>query len=588
MQKNEFKENAMGWRIARSVAIVSGLFTLILSILLIVNCVQVKSIAPLDSKELVELRKQFVEAPGTNEDLAEHIRALDFLARKAFFTSQAHLKLGGALLLGGAIIFLISLKLATIWNPDVPDTEEEVEPASEWQSASLARQLVVLGGISLVVFSLVAAYLTRSDISPTSISVSEGETVDAEDVSEPEVAVLTIPTWDDMLKNWPSFRGSGGYGVAHYTNVPIEWDVKTGKNIRWKVELPKVAMNSPVVWGNRVYLSAADKDVREIYCYDTETGKLLWQRALEKLPGTPAKSPKVTSDTGHAAATMVVHGNRVCAIFANGDLACYDSEGNFIWGHNLGVPDNHYGHSSSLIAYENLLFVQYDQRKGGRLIAFDLETGKESWVVKRTRISWASPACVPTPLGFQLIVNSTKDVDAYDPATGGLIWTQKCLSGEVAPSPTISGDIVFVANEYAKASAIKLGGTKEAVTPEVMWEWDEYLPDISSPVGGKDHFYIATTVGDLVCLDKKTGENKWSEMVDDGFNSSPILVGDRIYALDLKGKMYIFKDGPEYSLINAPNMEEDSYATPAYLNGRIYLRTEKNLYCIESGNNNEV
>jgi outer membrane protein assembly factor BamB len=584
MIKSEFKEYELRWRVAQSVMIISGLFSVVVCLMLIINCVQVMVVSPLDSPELEMLREVYADATEIDENLVTQIRALDMMGRKAHFTSQAQIQLGAILLLGGLVVFLLSLKLSTEWNPKVPDLKPADEVPSEWYIASMARQYMALGLVALVSFSLVAAYLTQSKI-PQVVSAAKEEAVQNEDVEPPaETTVVAVkyPTWDDMLKQWPSFRGPGGNGVAHFTNAPTSWNVESGEGIRWKVELPKEGGNSPVVWGDQLYLSAADDDVREIYCYNTDSGELVWKKVLDNLPGTPEKPPRVSEDTGHAAATMVVHGDQVCAIYANGDLACYSSSGEFLWGRNLGVPDNHYGHSSSLIAFESRLFVQFDQRKQPRVFALDLATGKDLWSAERDSISWASPICIPTPFGPQLILNSSKSVTAYAPQTGAVLWQEACLGGEVAPSPAYSNNMVFVANEYAQATAIQLSAEGDTVKAEVKWDWDELLPEVSSPVGDKEHFYITTSVGDIVCVKAETGETLWAEMVDEGFYASPILVGERIYAPDLAGNVVIFKAGPEFERIAMPEMKEDVSATPVFLDGRIYLKTLKYLYCIEN------
>ena len=407
-----------------------------------------------------------------------------------------------------------------------------------------------------------------------------GEDADKADVLA--VAVKDYPAWEIVERNWPTFRGPGANGVAHYTNAPTDWDVASGKGIRWKVPVPRSGTNSPVVWGSRLFMSGADESAREIYCYDTETGELLWTRALENFPNSPSEAPLINDETGYAAPTMAVHGEQVFAIFANGDLVSYDFDGNQVWGFGLGLPENHYGHSSSLLAYNGLLYVQFDTSESGKLLALDIATGKEIWTEQRKYISWASPILAHTNVGPQLILNSSENVDAYDPLSGKLLWTHACMLGcEVGASPAYSDGLVFAGNDLAVGSAIKLGGTPEAVESEIIWEWDEYLPEASSPVGDGERFYLATGIGDLVAIDAKTGEEVWAEEVDYGFYSSMILVGDRFYVLDREGVMYIVRASAEYELIATRPMGEATDATPAFMDGRIYIRTAENLYCIE-------
>ena len=175
-------------------------------------------------------------------------------------------------------------------------------------------------------------------------------------------------------------------------------------------------------------------------------------------------------------------------------------------------------------------------------------------------------------------------MDAYDPLTGKLIWTQECLSGEVAPSPAYSNGMVFAANEYATGTAIQLEKAGDAVTAKQAWQYDELLPEVSSPVGDGERFYFGTAGGQFVCLDAKTGKKLWEHETDAGFYSSPVLVGDRLYVLDKDGHMYIIKAGPTFELIAKRDIGEGTFATPAFMDGRIYLRTTNHLYCIEQAN----
>jgi len=603
-RKRRFTPNEMIWMAAVGVAVVSGLFSLVVSILLIANYVQVQAITPLDNPELLKLRQQLAAAPEADKnseaasyrpaaDLVDQIRTLDLLTRKAFFTSQAHLKMGGYLLLGGVAVLLAAWRTAARCRPRLP--QPDVAPPSKWYWTSRARAggLVASAGALWVVVALLAAFFTRLDF-PRAGTLPPAGPAQVTLAQNAENAT-TYPSWEVMQRNWPSFRGPGGYGLAYYTTAPTEWDAGTGKNIKWKTQVPLQGANSPVVWDQRLFLSGATESAREVYCFDTESGQLLWRRVLEKLPGTPDKPPKVGDETGYAAPSMIAHGDRVCAIFANGDLVCYDVEGNLKWGKNLGVPDNHYGHSSSLMAYQNLLFIQYDQNSNGKLLALDLAEGHEVWSVIRQKISWASPICVNTPFGLELVVNSEKNVDAYDPLTGQPVWELACLDGEVAPSPAYGGGMFFVANDNATATAIRFNTevascrpatdtNEQTPRPEIAWQWDEALPDVASPVGSGQYFYVTTSRGQIVCLDSSTGKAAWGQDYDNGFYASPILVGDRIYAVDRRGTTYVFKTGPTYELIATSRLGEDVFATPAFMDGRIYFRTEKNLFCIANSN----
>ncbi|MFA6239309.1 MAG: PQQ-binding-like beta-propeller repeat protein [Candidatus Hydrogenedentales bacterium] len=598
LEKKEFEKNDFLWRLSSAVAMVSGLFSLVVFLLLVFNYVQLRNVDPVNNTLITKMRQDYAALPEKDVALAERIRDLDLLNRKAFFTSQKHLRTGAILLLVGISIFMIASKGAFRWRREAPGLDATPTADKEFLAFAQSRQLITWASVGILALGMTSALLTESLVMKNAnASISPPAEPSAKDTAvEPTAeagagqpivvakAELNLPTWETMEKNWPSFRGPGSLGTAHFTTAPMDWDVDTGSGVRWKVEIPLPGANSPVIWENKLFLSGADEKTREIYCYDINDGKELWKHAVEDLPGASQTPPKVSEDTGYAAPSMVVHGGAVFAIFADGDLVACDLDGKRLWGINVGIPQNHYGHSSSLLAYDKFLYVQLDESVDPKLIALDVATGKEVWVAKRTTISWASPILARTEFGPQLILNSESTVDAYDPLTGAPLWSQECLDGEVAPSPCYSNGIVFAANEYAIATAIQLEKSNAGVTPKVLWEFDEYLPEVSSPVGDGERFYFGTSTGTLVCLDAKTGTKLWAEELSEGFYSSPVLVGDRIYISDMAGQMYIVKAGSAYELIATRKMGEEVFATPAFMDGRIYVRTQKHLFCIEQAN----
>jgi outer membrane protein assembly factor BamB len=585
LEKREFDKSDYFWRLSTTVTIVTGFFSLIIFTLLLVNYLQIKRLDPVNHELLTQMRQEYAVLPAKDPALAQRIRDLDLMTRKAFFTSQTHLNFGAILLAVFVSTFLIAFKNMIRWRPETPELGEIPTADKEFLAYEKSRELITWAGVGLLAGGLFFATFTKSALTAEMLEAKNPteatETTEGGVPDEPGLAALVVPTWEEAGVNWPSFRGPGANGIAHFTTAPTEWDVEAGTNVLWKVEPPLPGNNSPVIWGDRLFITGASGEKREIYCYSVKDGSLIWSQTLSPLPGTPPEL-EVMEDTGFAACTMAVHGNRVFASFANGDIVSFDTDGNEAWGFNQGLPENHYGHSSSLLAYENLLFVQYDQSEDGKLLALDVDTGKETWSAPRDKISWASPILASTNVGHQLILCSEENADAFDPLTGKLIWSEECLGGEVAPSPAYSNGMVFVANEYAVASGITIGGTAEAVESEVIWQFDELLPEVASPIGDGERFYFGTAIGDLVALDAKTGEERWVEEMDEGFYSSPILVGDRIYLADLEGTMHIVKTGETFERIGAISMGEPVYATPAFMDGRIYIRTASQLYCIGS------
>jgi outer membrane protein assembly factor BamB len=178
---------------------------------------------------------------------------------------------------------------------------------------------------------------------------------------------------------------------------------------------------------------------------------------------------------------------------------------------------------------------------------------------------------------YQLILSSDPIVAGYDPETGDELWSHDCMMGEVGPSPAFGEGLVFAANEYASLVAIKPG-----TQPRLIWENDEYLPEVASPVVSGGLLYIATSYGVLVCYDANSGEKYWEDESKYGFYASPMVADGKLYAMDLGGSMHIYRLGREKTILGTPGLDEEIVATPAFSPGRIYLRGDDHLYCIEA------
>ena len=288
--------------------------------------------------------------------------------------------------------------------------------------------------------------------------------------------------------------------------------------------------------------------------------------------------PKVTSDTGLAAPTMATDGRAVFAIFATGDVIALDLSGKRLWARNLGMPDNHYGHASSLIISKDKLLVQYDTNKAGKLIALSTQTGETKWeTLRKSRIAWSSPALVNTGSRMEVILSTNPNVSSYNPETGKELWSVDCLSGEVGPSVGYSDGMVFAANEYAKLVGIKLGPT-----PEIAWESDEFLPEVSSPLAVKGLLFIATSYGVFACFDAKTGKKYWSQEFGDPFYASAVYADGKVYITDMSGKTHIVKATKEYQLIGTPELGEKAVCSPVFTDGKVYIRGMNQLFCFGS------
>ncbi len=593
-----------------NIALVSGIFSITVALLLLLNFVQMAKNKPLESKALTSLVKRLSQEPDSDE-LKQEIRNFDLLARKAYFNSQWQVKTGGYLLLFGALVFALSLRIYTGIKSKIG--EPAIKEDNDLTSRMMTQRWVMISGAVLILFGLIASYGSVDHLKKYTVneSLAEVKTVDNQerielikvgvtpqdsqlvsinadkkvvplvlsktDTSGIKTAPVKIlfPGNNEMKANVPSFRGPFGNGVFFTKGTPVDWDATSGKNVIWKTAVPKNGFNSPVIWGNKVFLSGADNQSREVYCFDRSSGKILWKQLADNIPDSPAASPKVTEDTGFSAPSLTTDGNRVYAIFANGDIICFDMEGKRVWARNLGIPDNHYGHASSLVMLKDKLFIQYDTNKSRKLLALNSTTGVTVWeTVRKGKISWASPILAEIKGKLQVVLSTDPMVAGYDPESGKELWSVDCMSGEVGPSPASGGGLIFAANEYAKLVAI------DPMKKTKVWESDEFLPEVASPVTFNGLLFVATSYGVLACYDAIAGTKYWSKEEGPGYYSSPVIADNKLYTFDTSGKMSVYEVSKEEKKVGEGNAAEKITTTPAFKDGRMYLRTPKFIYCI--------
>ena len=552
---------------ARGVAQVTAVFSLVVVVLLTLNFIGRTSAPMQESPAMEKLRTELRGNPG-DEQLKLEIRAFDVLARRAFFGSAAFGRNGALLLCGGVVILFASLRTMGHVRRRSPDPGMFAVEDDDGAPARRSRIAIATGGVVLLLLCGYAAISIRSRLG----TLPPGPALV---VDQPVVG----PSDEDIERNWPGFRGPWGIGVSHAKGVPVEWDVDSGKNVKWKVAVPSAGFSSPVVWSNRVFLTGASDDALEVFCFDADNGKLLWRADAAGTLGSPAKRPEVGEETGYAAPTPATDGSHVFALFATGDMLCLDYSGKRAWSVNIGVPDTHYGHGSSPIAYRGLVYVQYDHTEAGQLLALECSSGKVAWRASRSfDPSWASPVLVKHGERTHLMLHASPTVVSYDPATGKIHWQLECmLGGEVAPSPAFADGMAFFGTEYSILAAIDVDHPEK-----VAWETDEDLPDVSSPVAVGEHLFIGSSAGDLTCFERATGKQQWQHSINEAFYSSPVFADGRIYLMDSTGVMHVFAASAELKVLASSKLGESSVCTPAIVDGRIYIRSHKNLYCIES------
>lgn len=570
IDKKTVNANA-SYQTAVNCAIVAAVFALLVSGLLVRNYLQIKVFAPVREEKLEILKLKVADEPK-NEELLANIRETDLQIRQDRLRRLDFSRKGTWLLLGCVVVFLISAKYAANCRKKLPsplpagDSSKKQVHEAKLTRWSVTASLVLLGCVALFL-----AVRSRVDFSST------GPMVDS------------YPSKEDIHKNWPYFRGAGGLGISAFTNISSSWNGKTLEGIVWKTPVPLEGKNSPIVWGNRVFVSGADEKKRQVYCFDASSGELLWSGDVPNRapPGTgPLESE---DDTGLAAPTMVTDGERVYVIFATGDIGCFDFEGKQIWAKNPGVPDSTYGYASSPAMYRNLVLIQYDQGAAednkSRLIALDGFTGRSMWETKRpVPNSWTSPIVAETEKGYQIITCADPWVIAYDPNNGAELWRVDCLGTDVAPSPIYAGGLVFAIEPYTELIAIRPNGTGDVTKSHIAWVVEDGIPDICSPVSNGKLIWLLTTDGTLTCYATEDGKKLYEQDLEQSFQASPSLVGGRLYMLSEKGVMFIAQAGTEYKELARCELGEICYASPAFTDGRIYIRGNKNLYCIGKSN----
>lgn len=581
-------------------AIVTSIFMLVMIVMMGVSYYQMQQVSPLQS-EVMQTLKELNEANGENEALQQQVRELDLLSRKAYFVKEGQVKTGLYILLAMAGVLVVSLNLYYRGTKTLPD--KELDPVDEWMNKSRSRKYITWAsaGAAAAVLAMVALQhvdltgepsgaveeklaekqpetagedslmaVTDTVKTDSTALVAAADSVEAKE----EVDSLPIPK---ITSN--AFRGNNSLGISSARGIPTTWDLKSKKNVLWQSKIPKHGYNSPVINGRNVFLTGADQQARELYCFDVYTGELKWKVVADKISGSPSTMPKVNADTGLAASTVATNGRQVCAIFATGDVICADMEGKRLWAKNIGLPDNHYGYASSLLMFGNELIIQYQNNSGAKILALSTANGNQIWSKSgNDKIAWSSPIIASLGGKSALVVMGNPAIAAYNPNNGAELWRVECLSGEVGSSPAAADGVVYGASEYSKCIAI------DGATGETLWEASDYLPECSSLCATKSLVFCATSYGMVCAYDAKTGAVVKEHDLTTPFYSSPVVADGKVYLFSNTGKVYIFSSS-NFNLIKSFDTGEKTFATPAFTDGMMIVRSDNSLYCVKKDEN---
>ena len=405
---------------------------------------------------------------------------------------------------------------------------------------------------------------------------------------------------------WPQWRGPYASGVSRTADPPLEWSET--KNIRWKIEIPGRGSSSPVVWGDRLFVTTAipmgvagaaaheprgkiqPRDVHQFktLAIDRRTGRVVWERtAREEQPHAPSMK-----DGTWASNSVITDGQRVFAFFDSSGLYAYDMEGTLLWEKHFGEKKifAEVGESGSTpVLYGNRLVLVWDHQGASFIVALNASTGQELWRTDRQDVdSWGTPLVVEHDGRAQVVTTGDKRVRSYDLETGRLVWENEGLTMNPIPSPVAEDGMVFVMAGFrtAKLHAIRLADATGnlAGSKAIAWSLDRDTPYVSSPLLYDGVLYfLKSNAGILSVFDAKSGRPHYQAHRLNGLPevySSPVGAQGRVYITSRDGTTLVIRHGPRFDVLATNTLDDGFDASPALVDNEIYLRGNRYLYKI--------
>jgi outer membrane protein assembly factor BamB len=421
--------------------------------------------------------------------------------------------------------------------------------------------------------------------------------------------------------SWPSFRGPNASGVADGQNLPDTWSLDTGENILWKIPIPGLAHSSPIVWGDRLFVTTAissrpdatfvpglygagtpsnDRTPHKwmVYCLDKRSGKVIWERVA--YDGVPIEKRHMKST--YASATPAADGRIVVAWFGSQGVYAYNFDGSLRWKVDLGhldvgaydVATLEWGTASSPILWNDLVFLQADTHQDSFILALDAATGDVRWKADRDELpSWGTPTVVAAPGGPQLVTNGSKFIRAYDPRSGKELWRLGRSSQITVPTPIQADGLIVVASGRGPerpifvvrptASGDITLRDDQTANDAVVWSRTGRGPYMPTPLAYDHLLYVLGNNGVFHAYRLATGEELYESRVPQlgsGFNASPVAADAKIYISGEDGDLVVLAAGPGFKHIATNSIGEALMATPALSQGVMYLRTSMSLLAV--------
>ncbi len=392
------------------------------------------------------------------------------------------------------------------------------------------------------------------------------------------IGLTTIDTTAGIevaAEDWPWWRGYDRSNVAP-SSAPTHWSET--ENVVWKSAVPGRGHGTPIVHGGQVFLATADEKAKilSLICFDRESGKLLWQRELER-DGLMHKSIK----NSYASASAACDGNRVFYPWIASDalwLAAVDLRGELLWKKRVAPFASEHGYASSPCIYKSMVILSSDNLGPSFLTALERESGNTVWQAQRsTGGSYGTPVVATLAGRDQLLLSGQNSVVSYDPADGNLWW--KCEG----PGPSTIGTVAWRDGlAFATCGAPPMIAGVMAIRADsgrVAWQADA-MANVPSPLVVGDRLLITEDRGTVVCFSAESGKQLWKQRLGGNFSASPVLAGGLVYLPNEAGRMFVFRAGEDFELISEVDLADGGFASPVIAGGRIYLRTNHHLYCI--------
>lgn len=422
----------------------------------------------------------------------------------------------------------------------------------------------------------------------------------------PALALLLVALTTAAVRaeNWPRFRGPTGQGLSSEQDLPLEWSPERG--IRWKTPIPGEGWSSPIVWGDRVFVTTVTEAGTQgrVLALDRNTGRVVWDKQVFDL--VPMRKEAKNS---YATPTPVTDGRQVFAVFGDGSMAALDFSGGVLWTNREIQFYSRHGLGASPILHDGLLIMPFDgsnripqagawpqvsdeERLGwqlpwdrGFVAAVDAATGRRAWTGRRgkSRIAHVTPNVLVED-GRALVISPAGDaIQAFDARTGELVWNVYSQGEGVTPSFAMADGLIFTASGFEKTTirTVRTGGRGDVTETHIAWEQRRGAPNQPSLLYVKPHLYSVTDGGIVHCYDAATGEVIYAERIGGNHSASPVYADGRIYFLSENGESAVIAAGPEFKLLARNSIgDERCQASIAISQGHLFIRSDRHLFCV--------